>query len=301
MFSNESQGHRIMRFFFLMVCMCAITFGQSAHSQDTNVYWTKGGNLGVNFSQVSLSNWSGGGKSTVSVTGLTNFFANYKDVNSIWNNSLELGYGLTKLEGQDFRKSDDRIILISQYGFKANEQLSYSGLLDFRTQFSQGFKYTDDGKEILISNFMAPGFISLSAGMTYRPSDWLEIMVAPVSNRLVVVADDTLSKQGAFGVDKGKNIRNNLGANLNIFLKKEIVQNVTFQTRFNLFSPYQSLATAVITWETLLNLKVNDYITASFATDLLYDEKILITRDNGTIGPSTQFRSVLAIGLGYKF
>ena len=55
------------------------------------------------------------------------------------------------------------------------------------------------------------------------------------------------------------------------------------------------------TWETLLNLKVNDYITASFATDLLYDEKIAIKRDDGTVGPSTQFRSVLAIGLGYKF
>lgn len=290
-----------MRLLLCLTCVYAITFIHSAHAQDSTIYWTKGGNLGVNFSQVSLSNWSGGGKSTVSVTGLSNFFLNYKDNNSLWNNSLELGYGLTKLEGQDFRKSDDRIILISQYGHKASEQLTYSGLLDFRTQFTQGFKYGADGSETLISNFLAPGFVTLSAGLTYRPSDWLEIMASPVSNRLVLVMDDTLSQQGAFGVDKGKNIRSDLGVNFNMFLKKEIVQNVTFQTRLNVFAPYRTITTAVVTWETLLNLKVNDYITASFATDLLYDEKILITRDNGTIGPSTQFRSVLAIGLGYKF
>ncbi|HRE57066.1 MAG TPA: DUF3078 domain-containing protein [Candidatus Kapabacteria bacterium] len=290
-----------MRLIFLFSLIAILTFIHSAHSQDSTIYWTKGGNLGVNFSQVSLSNWSGGGNSTVSVTGLSNFFLNFKDAHSLWNNSVELGYGLTKLEGQEFRKSDDRIIVISQYGYKANEHLTYSGLLDFRTQFSKGFKYAADGKETLISNFLAPGFVTLSAGLTYRPSDWLEMMVAPVSNRLVLVMDDTLSQQGAFGVDRGKNVRSDLGMNFNLFLKKEIVQNVTFQTRFNVFAPYQTITTAIVTWETLLNLKVNDYITASFATDLLYDEKIAIQRDNGTIGPSTQFRSVLAIGFGYKF
>ncbi|MFN9301875.1 MAG: DUF3078 domain-containing protein [Candidatus Kapaibacterium sp.] len=290
-----------MRIFSCFAFITIFALFQSAKSQDTTIYWTKGGNLGANFSQVSLSNWAGGGNSTVSVTGLTNFFLNYKDANSLWNNSLELGYGLTKLEGQDFRKSDDRIILISQYGHKANEQLTYSGLLDFRTQFTKGFKYGADGSETFISNFLAPGFVTLSAGLTYRPSDWFEIMAAPVSNRLVLVMDDTLSQQGAFGVDKGKNIRSDLGVNFNMFLKKEIVQNVTFQTRLNVFAPYRTITTAVVTWETLLNLKVNDYITASFATDLLYDEKIAIKRDDGTVGPSTQFRSVLAIGLGYKF
>lgn len=272
----------------------------TSKAQDTTTHWTKGGNIGLNFSQVSLSNWAGGGKSTVSVSGLTNLFANYKSDVSIWENTLELGYGLTKLEGQEFRKSDDRIILISKYGLKANEQLSYSGLLDFRTQFTKGYKYLDNGEITLISNFLAPAYINLGAGMTYRPVDWIEIMLAPLSNRLVLVMDDSLSNQGAFGVEKGEKVRSDLGANFNLFLKKEVMTNVTFQTRFSVFAPYTTFTTAVVTWETLLNLKVNDYITASFATDLLYDEKIAITRDNGTVGPATQFRSVLAIGFGYK-
>lgn len=292
-----------MRIRGVVFCLLLISIAKAAYSQDqdTTKYWSQGGNIGLNFSQVSLSNWAGGGKSTVSITGLTNLFANYKSETSIWDNSLELGYGLTKLEGQEFRKSDDRIILISKYGLKANDVLSYSALLDFRTQFTQGYKYLDDGQITLISNFLAPAYVNLGAGLTYRPAEWVEIMFAPISNRLVVVLDDTLSNQGAFGVEKGKHIRSDLGMNLNFFLKKELMTNVTFQTRFSVFAPYETLTTAVVTWETLLNLKVNDYITASFATDLLYDEKIAITRDNGTVGPATQFRSVLAIGFGYKF
>jgi len=293
-----------MRIRGVVFCLLLISIAKKAaysQDQDTTKYWSQGGNIGLNFSQVSLSNWAGGGKSTVSITGLTNLFANYKSETSIWDNSLELGYGLTKLEGQEFRKSDDRIMLISKYGLKANDVLSYSALLDFRTQFTQGYKYLDDGQITLISNFLAPAYVNLGAGLTYRPADWVEIMFAPISNRLVVVLDDTLSNQGAFGVEKGKHIRSDLGMNFNFFLKKELMTNVTFQTRFSIFAPYETLTTAVVTWETLLNLKVNDYITASFATDLLYDEKIAITRDNGTVGPATQFRSVLAIGFGYKF
>lgn len=289
----------------------ASSAAQGTTTQDTTVrdtvsYWKKGGNIGANLTQVALSNWAGGGQNTIGITGLTNLFANYAEGNTTWNNTLELGYGMTKLAKQEFRKSDDRILLTSKFGHKASDQFLYSALLDFRTQFTTGYNYSknaagDGDTTIKISNFLAPGFLSISLGMTYKPADYIEILIAPVSNRLIIVADNELSKIGAFGVDSNKSIKSELGAVLNIFFKKELVTNVTLQTRFNAFGAYQYIPSFVVTWETLVNLKVNDFISASLAADVFYDERIPVKRDDETIGPATQFRNVLAIGFGYKF
>lgn len=275
-------------------------------AQDTTSFWKKGGNIGLNITQVALSNWAGGGQNTIGITGLTNIFANYAEGKTTWDNSIELGYGMTKLAKQEFRKSDDRILFTSKFGHKAGEQFLYSALLDFRSQFDKGYKYNknaagDGDTALIISNLLAPAFVNVGVGMTYKPADYIEILVSPLSNRIILVMDDALSKQGAFGVDPGKNIKSELGAALNIFFKKEILTNVTLQSRLNTFGAYEYLPSLVVTWESLLNMKVNDYITASFAADVFYDERVTVNRDDGTSGPATQFRNVLSIGFGYKF
>lgn len=278
----------------------------TAAAQDTVSFWKKGGNIGLNLTQVSLSNWAGGGQNTISITALSNFFAHYAEGNTTWDNTLELGYGNTKLAKQEFRKSDDRIIFTSKFGHKAGNEFFYSALLDFRTQFTEGFRYeknaaSDGDTAILISNFLAPGFLNVGVGMTWKPKPFLEILVAPLSNRLIIVADDKLAAAGAFGVAPGKNIKSELGAVFNVFFKEEVMTNVTLQSRLNMFGAYEYIPAFVVTWESLINLKVNDYISASFAADVFYDERIVVRRDDGTSGPATQFRNVLAIGFNYKF
>ncbi len=259
----------------------------------------------MNFSQVALSNWAGGGQNTLAIAGLVNLFGNMKTEVSTWDNGLEVGYGFTKLAEQDFRKSDDKVIVISKYGYKATDQLFYSGLLDARTQLSDGFNYdkidSATGDPTVISRFAAPAYVTLGLGATWKPASYFEVFLAPVSNRLILVMDDELSAAGAFGVDPGKKVKSELGALLNATFKKELMTNVTLSSRLNVFSAYSTFDKAVVTWESLLGLKVNDYITASVALDVLYDEKVKITRDDKTIGPSTQIREVLAIGFGYKF
>lgn len=259
----------------------------------------------MNFSQVALSNWAGGGQNTLAIAGLVNLFGNMKTEVSTWDNGLEVGYGFTKLAEQDFRKSDDKVIVISKYGYKATDQLFYSGLLDARTQLSNGFNYdkidSATGDPTVISRFAAPAYVTLGLGATWKPASYFEVFLAPVSNRLILVMDDALSAAGAFGVDPGKKVKSELGALLNATFKKELMTNVTLSSRLNVFSAYSTFDKAVVTWESLLGLKVNDYITASVALDVLYDEKVKITRDDKTVGPSTQIREVLAIGFGYKF
>jgi hypothetical protein len=173
--------------------------------------------------------------------------------------------------------------------------------LDFRTQFYKGYKFENDGTKIYISNLMAPGYVSLGFGMNYKPTDYFELMVAPLSNRVIFVLDDSLSNQGAFGVDKGEKIKVELGGSMNATLKYPIMENIVFQTRLSIFAPYSNFTSAIVNSETLISMKVNSTININLNIDAIYDERVVINRDDGTKGPATQFRNVLAIGFGYKF
>ena len=62
----------------------------------TDTTWKRGGTIGINLSQVSLSQWAAGGDNAVGFNLQFNYFANYKKAKHLWNNRLELDYGLNK-------------------------------------------------------------------------------------------------------------------------------------------------------------------------------------------------------------
>lgn len=267
--------------------------------------WKIGGNIGASFTQVALQNWSGGGKNTIAIIGQFNGSAVYKTENFNWNTTLDLGYGLTKLGEDPFRKSDDRIILISKAGYKSSEHLKYSFLLDFRTQFTEGrdFKSTPDGNGQYprTSTFFAPAYLLTAAGMEWSPAPYFSTMVAPLTGRTTIVADDSLAQIGAYGMENGKKIRNDFGILLNMLFKKEIVENVTLQSRLNLFAPYSELQFWVVNWESMAMLKVNDFLNVLVGLDAFYDHRISIKREDGSVGPAMQLRNTFSLGIAYKF
>lgn len=270
---------------------------------DTLSAWEFGGNIGVTFNQVALSNWSGGGDNTFSVGSSIALFSKFARGKQTWENNLQFGYGFTKIKDEDFRKSDDKLTFLSKYDYNATRTLLYSFLLDFRTQISEGLDYDVDSLEEprKISNFLAPGYLTLSIGATWRPAPYFEAFVAPLSNRITIVADNDLNARGEFGVDSGKTIKSELGSTARLKFQNEIMENVKFGSTLNLFAPYDNFTTMVVTWNSLLNLKVNDYITTSISLDVIYDENVEITRDDGSVGPATQIKEALNIGLGYQF
>ena len=281
-----------------------LTAASIAHTEEVKDLWKLGGNLGLNFSNVSLSNWNGGGKNTVSITGSLGAFGNYSGKSSEWSNMLDVGYGVTKLGDLEFRKSDDKLIFISKYGYKATESLSYSSLLDFRTQFNYGYNFDkrnplDSTLYLKISAPMAPAYLNVGIGMNYKPADYLQIMLSPVANRLIIVLDEELSNKGAFGVDKGKKIKSELGSSFNAIFKKEIFQNVVLQSRLNLFSSFSHFDKVVVNSESVINMKINSFLSATISADIIYDHNVKVVRDDGTTGPAMQFRNVLGIGFSY--
>lgn len=294
-----------------LVCVAITTplFAQDAAKAPV-LGWKTDGTVGANFTQVSLSNWSGGGQNTVGITGLFSYQANMQGEASVWKNSFDLGYGLTKLGDQEFRKSDDRLFVKSQYDYKASEVLAYTALMDFRTQFTVGYKYNKNAAAtgdtaVTISNFMAPANLLVGLGATYTPVEYFKVTVAPLGNVLMVVSDENLrANYGYKGDEVNSAVKSLLCASLDAQFKKEILTNVTLASGLNVIAPYSEFAQQIVNWNTLLTLKVNDYINASLAVDVVYNERVLIKDRDGIVGnngPGTQVRNVLGIGLGYKF
>jgi hypothetical protein len=274
-------------------------------NEDLPEGWQTGGLLSLSFSQLSLANWAAGGENSVSGNGLVSLFADFRKESLIWNNTLDIGYGLMKQGDAEVIKTDDKIDLLSKFGLKASDHWFYAGLFNFRTQMAPG--YANPGDEDPISNILAPAYILGALGMDYKPNDDFSLFLAPVTGKITIVNDDALSAAGAFGVDPGKKSRSEFGGYIRAAYRTAITENITFQTKADFFSNYLDKPQNIdVNWETLLLMKVTQYITVSFATHLIYDDDIDIvvgTDDagNNIVGPRTQFKQLLGIGLSYKF
>ena len=268
--------------------------------------WSYSGITNISFSQVGLLNWTAGGNSSISIIGLGMYKANYLQDNFTWNNYVELGYGLTKIGDVEFRKSDDRIIVVSQAGIAAGNTMNHSLLVDFRTQFTNGRNYTAKfdstiGDFPLTSTFMAPAFLTTALGMELKPIKGLSILIAPLTGRTTIVANQLLSEQGAFNVVKGHTIQAFLGSLINAQIANEIFENITLNSRLNIFSPFRSPTLMVVSMENMMTMKVNSFIKVTLSLDAFYDHRIVIKRSDGTTGPSTQLKNTFGVGFGYTF
>jgi len=266
-------------------------------SRDTTG-WTVKGNFGVNFTSIGLSNWSGGGNNATSILGLLNFTANYHSQTFSCDNAVELGYGLTWVSPDpNARKSDDRIIIISKAGLVATENLNWTGLLDFRTQFTLGEDYTKPvGSDMRkLSTIFAPAFLTLALGAEWEPTKYMSVLVAPITGRIVMVGDPELSLRGSFGVAPGQTTLVELGALVNFQLKRDIWENVNLATRLNIFAPYRNFTAPVVNWENIIILKVNKFLNVSLAGDVIYG--VPVTNSTNLL----QLRGVAAIGFVLPF
>ena len=260
---------------------------------DPDTSWKTEGFIGVNFSQVNLSQWTSGGENALSLTSKLSFAANYAKDKTEWSNSIDLAYAINKSGQDDIRKNDDKIELNSKYSRKIVDHWLYSILLNFKSQFANGYLYPDDSN--VVSKFMAPGYLTISPGITYKPVEYLEIMVSPATGKFTFVMDNTLSDAGAYGVDSGKTTKFEFGAYLNIHFKKDIMENVTLTSKFELFQNYGGEGkskNADVNWDSSLDMKINKYLTASINAVVIYDADVI---------ERTQFKEVFGIGLGYKF
>lgn len=286
-----------MKYFSIILVILLTATTAFAQAVSDTTYWKNGGDFTLNFTQVSFTNWSAGGQNSVAGVSKFKYFARYEKSGVKWENLMDVGYGLSKVEGLELQKSEDLIDFASNVGFKASEFWSYNLGFSFKSQFAPG--YNDATNTVKTSNFLSPAYLSLTAGMEYQPVEFFKLMLSPLSGKMTIVTDDEIDARN-YGLETfDATTRMELGATVLSTLKTPIVKNVDLATELGLFSNYLNQPQNIdIDWKVGINMKINNYLSAQINTRLIYDEDI---KDSADDTAKIQFKELLGIGLNLKF
>lgn len=257
----------------------------------------------LNGTQSSFVNWNSGGRNNISLNATISASANYNKDRWNWSNDLSLAFGgikyLDESELLTLQKTDDKIDLSSKLGIRISKKHLISLNAGFKTQFADGFTYPNDS--IAVSKFMAPGYLSLALGSDYIKDANFSIFGSPFAAKTTFVLDDSLSQIGAFGVENGERIRHEFGAFVKLKWNVELMKNIEMKSKLELFSNYLNNPQNIdVNAEVVFVFRVNSLFSATAQWNLVYDDDIQIRDKNGNVGPRTQFKSVLGIGISYK-
>ena len=300
-----------MKQIYLILIITIFSLGAIAQN-DSIKKWTRNGDFSLNFNQINFSNWAAGGDNSVSGVTFFNYEANYINGKNSLKNKIILGYGLQYIS-EDYNKTEDKIDLSSMFGHAIHKHWDISMLAFLKTQFADGFD--GDNDSISVSGFMAPGYLGIGPGFDYKPTDYFSIFMSPATAQWVIVNNQRLADEGAFGVKEaeydengkkikdGENVKFQFGAAVKIHFKKDIAKNINLETTLELFSDYlYKPENIIVNWNVLIDMSINSWLSAKLTTELIYDDNITINdKDGNPLGPRTQFKEMFGLGLAVKF
>ncbi len=320
--NNLFMATHYLRCFLIVLFPVFFLVGNSIadNQQEEEGPWSYRGLFSQQLNQISFTNWARGGEESFASTSLVNLDLDYEKERIQWESRLKMAYGVIKLENLPWRKNEDFMHLTSKLGRKISPKFNTTVLSEFRSQFDKGFKYPNDS--VVVSRFMAPGYLQLSLGIDYKPLDYLSIFFSPASGRLIFVRDQRLANEGAYGVRPaeydqegnlirvGETRRAEFGTLLNIRLQKEVLENVQIDSRLSLFNDLtdenrSNRKNTDLDWETGINVKLSQYITASVLVHMIYEHDTPIPvydEDGMEIGTTRkiQLKQMFGLGLSYS-
>lgn len=291
-----------MKKLILSVAALVATLSMMAQEAETSP-WTMAGSAGLTGSQMTLTNWAAGGDPSVAADIQFNYSIDYKKDASLWQNRLELAYGINRTESNGVRKTNDKIYFSSSYGQKVYESLYVSALFKFNTQFANGYDYAvpnaeGDGYK-QTSGFMAPAYFSGGLGLEWNPKAWISVNASPATWKATVV--NVAELQPIYGLD-GRPTRHEFGGNIKVEMKGTIIGDLSAYTRLNLFSNFLDNPQNVdVDWTMRFDLKINKWLSANANFHMIYDDDINIPQPNGSAYPCLQIQEVAGIGLLVTF
>lgn len=111
---------------------------------------------------------------------------------------------MNKQDGIDVRKTEDAIQLNSTFGYRKDTLSNsfHSAKFNFNTQFTNGYAYPNTEKAI--SKPFAPAYIFMGIGaVNINTEKKRTFYISPFTFKTTLVLDQSLAKQGAFGVVEG--------------------------------------------------------------------------------------------------
>ena len=266
------------------------------------------GNAG--FTQTYFENWKTGGQNALSIQLALKGTANYSrhDGKVKWDNTGEIRNGWVRPGGEDAetQKNADKFEITSRLGISAVKKWFYSAEFNMQTQLFNGYKYPTSTNPDPISAFLAPARTFIKVGMDYKPNANFSLFVSPVTAKNVFVRDTLKINQKAFGIEAGKRSFWEPGFNTDIFFRKVITSDITYETKYKMFVNYlQPRGNLDVSWENLFIVKLTQHINMRMLVHFVYDEKVkfpILDANGVQTGekPKLQLQEFITVGFAYQ-
>jgi hypothetical protein len=187
----------------------------------------------------------------------------------------------------------------------------------------------------LKSGFLAPAYTNLALGIDYVPTKWLSLNFAPVTGGYVIVKDAALRKSYSMKEKKTstaeqiaaaeavlaaattkeaidaatvglgslyKAAKFEFGAQFKADAKVNVNDKFAYSTQVVVFVNYLDIKHCPrINWDNRIDWKLAKYFSLTMATNLIYDDQVLITNKKYPEGKKglVQFKESIAFGFTY--
>ncbi len=257
-------------------------------------HWTK---FGVNLNQSEFNdNWNAGGVSSISIGLLANHKSDYTRDKINFVTEIDLRYGKLRNKGQIARKNQDRVFWDNKLSYRFSKDWSLFTSLTFESQFDEGYNYSSDGKakDMLISGFMAPAYITESLGLEYKPDNSFSLRFGTGTVRQTLIMDQRLvgltveeysikypdkkpidADQKPFGVETGKKFKNDVAFQLTANLDKNITKDLNIKSRYNLFANYNKITDPGHRLDLTITAKVSRLVNVTLNGVMIYDSDVV--------------------------
>lgn len=256
--------------------------------QGSEISWVSG----LNGSQASYSNWAQGGVNNIAGTGFSIFTVKYKKERFGYGFLINTRYGRTKIEDDGTRKIDDLLSLRNRFLYDLDEDVwKLFGNLNFRTQFDKGYDYGKgpEGGDLLISKFMAPGYLVHNIGVAYLPSENFFTEIG-IGGEHTFIGDTDLSE--TYGLDAGDSYRFEAGLTFAAGYEQVIATNLSYTSALETFWAFNKPAGSTdIHFSNQVSGRINSFMNASLKLDLVYDDDF---------SKEIQLAQILSLGISFN-
>lgn len=249
--------------------------------------WSHDGRLLINLNQTHYENWVSGGSENMDLQANLSKNIRYKNQKIIWDNYVNINYGVNKTYGQEIRKTRDKLELNSIFGGNLPNKWSYSFFVNFQTQLHNSYLFDHDAnKQFRLSGFLAPAYLAIGPGIMWRKKENMNFNLAPLTSKTVYINGEVFkynkSKKtfesnknvSVYGVPKNEVFENKLGFYASAYLKFKFWNNISVENRLALYSNYlKDFGNIDLNYEMLIKMRINQYISTNISLNTIYDDK----------------------------
>ncbi len=258
----------------------------SANKKDST-NWKYNNILYITLNQIAFSNWAAGGETSFSGKASNDFKVNFKKDRFKFYFESRMAFGAVGYMDKRMEKTDDKLDFITSFGQTINKKWATTALISFKSQFAKGYKYPNDS--VIISDFMAPGYLTVSFGANFNPNKYFQLFLSPMSGKFTFVLNQMLADKGSYGVKPaiydtagnlikhGEKVLGELGFNIVTSYNRDLMKNIKLSSMLNMHNNFlESNSNQIwifdVDWDTRVIFKINKLFATLFYFHMKYDK-----------------------------